>query len=534
MIGPYRRASVMAALLIWPVASQQIMDVWTTTWDKQTLFSYSNRASSPINFTTPGTTSGQAIISVDDTKTFQPVYGFGGSLTDASAKLLNELKESDSDKYDQLLKLIFDPTDGAQAAGFSYLRVPLGASDFSDTAYTYDDTKGDTSLKQFNISAAPSYIFDVLNDIQGINPYIKVHLCPWSPPGWMKDSGNINGGNFLDEFTDEFATYLSKSVQAFEEKRVKVYAVSLQNEPGNSQNSYPTCKISAQQEAKIGLSLRKLLDQNGFKDIKVIGFEHNWSMTASYPIQLMEGAESAFAGVAFHCYGGSVEQQDIFADKYPEKEMYLTECSGIMSSDFWNDLKWDLENLYIGAVLHGARAALEWNLVLDENGKPELPLSKSCGTPCRGIVTLQGKEWTLNQEYYGLAHASKSILPKDQNGPFGTRIAVSTSGSKNLVVNAFVTGRVKSTDWQRYSIIVLNNSDHGTKIQANIAFRGKQATYTFPAGVTTLWWFAPQAEITTSSSAVSANQIQKRRTVLVQVNETQFIPTPDDLFPDSL
>lgn len=57
-----------------------------------------------------------------------------------------------------------------------------------------------------------------------------------------------------------------------------------------------------------------------------------------------------------------------------------------------------------------------------------------------------------------MAQASKAILPRDKNGPFGRRMGVSVGGSLNwaLRVNAFVTGRVNPSDWQRYSIVVLN------------------------------------------------------------------------------
>lgn len=59
---------------------------------------------------------------------------------------------------------------------------------------------------------------------------------------------------------------------------------------------------------------------------------------------------------------------------------------------------------------------------------------------------------------YTLAHASKAIVPKDPGGPFGQRIEVSVQGSlaDELVVGAYVTGRVSSSDWYRYSIVVLN------------------------------------------------------------------------------
>jgi hypothetical protein len=58
----------------------------------------------------------------------------------------------------------------------------IRATNLSSCAvYSYDDVSGDTALNNFNINKAPSYVFSVLNDIKGINPYLKVHLLPWSP-----------------------------------------------------------------------------------------------------------------------------------------------------------------------------------------------------------------------------------------------------------------------------------------------------------------------------------------------------------------
>lgn len=97
--------------------------------------------------------------------------------------------------------LRFLATNGANAAGLTYLRVPLGASDFSANGehptsarvsqrsliagrravYSFDDVDGDTHLNNFDIGKAPSYLFSTIKDIQGINPYLRVHLLPWSP-----------------------------------------------------------------------------------------------------------------------------------------------------------------------------------------------------------------------------------------------------------------------------------------------------------------------------------------------------------------
>jgi len=105
----------------------------------------------------------------------------------------------------------------------------------------------------------------------------------------------------------------------------------------------------------------------------------------------------------------------------------------------------------------------------------------------------------LNQEYYVLAQASRAIVPKDSDGPFGQRIGVSVGGGSagELQVSAFKTERGASadTDWNRYSLVVMNWQDgesggSAAPVTTTIEFRGAQATYDFPVGVTTLWWFA--------------------------------------------
>ncbi|KAI0661979.1 glycoside hydrolase [Cubamyces menziesii] len=496
-----RLSAVFASVLTCavPIFSQQIYDIWTTTWDRSQLFTYNNLSPNPINFNTPGA-KGSADIVINDAQTYQSVWGYGASLTDSSALILSNLKAKNSNSYWKLLKYLFDPTDGANSAGFSYLRIPLGASDFSATVYSFDDVSGDTALQHFNISKAPSYLFTVLNDIRSINNVLRIHLLPWSPPGWMKDSGTMNGGNFLDKYSTAYANYLLKSLQAFKSKGINVYAIGIQNEPENSNPTYPTCIMSPAQEAAIAKTLRSLMNKNGFSSVKIIGYDHNWIDASGYPIQLMNDDSNDFAGVAFHCYAGSVAQQDAFHAAYPKKDIFFTECSGTYGSDWWSDIKWYMDNIFIGAIEHNAHSGLMWNLALDGNGQPMLPGTNSCSPPCRPVVTVNSDgSWSVNQEFYAMAQASKAILPRDVGGPWGKRIGVSVGGNLNwaLRVGAFVTGRANSNDWLRYSLVVLNWDDNvngswkPTPVKTTIEFRGKQATYTFPVGITTLWWYAP-------------------------------------------
>lgn len=60
---------------------------------------------------------------------------------------------------------------------------------YAGIAYTFDDVSGDTSLNHFDITKAPSYVFSAINDVQAVNPYLKVHLLPWSPVGFIFDFG---------------------------------------------------------------------------------------------------------------------------------------------------------------------------------------------------------------------------------------------------------------------------------------------------------------------------------------------------------
>jgi glucosylceramidase len=91
------------------------VNVWITTANgqqkltKQAPLSFS--ASPPANLT----------VTVDPTRTFQAMTGFGGSLTDSSAAVLYSLSPS---ARDAAMNLLFDPATGD---GLDFLRQPIGA-----------------------------------------------------------------------------------------------------------------------------------------------------------------------------------------------------------------------------------------------------------------------------------------------------------------------------------------------------------------------------------------------------------------------
>ena len=117
----------------------------------------------------PGIGSGGTLISVVPTTTYQTMSGFGAAMTDSSAWLLqNEMSAAQRDK---LMRQLFSPTAGI---GLNYLRVPMGASDFTASGfYTYNDNPSggsDDQQDQFSVAHDDAYIVPRLQQARQLNP----------------------------------------------------------------------------------------------------------------------------------------------------------------------------------------------------------------------------------------------------------------------------------------------------------------------------------------------------------------------------
>jgi glucosylceramidase len=179
------------------------------------------------------------------------------------------------------------------------------------------------------------------------------------------------------------------------------------------------------------------------------------------------------AGVAWHCYGGDVSAQSVVHDKYPDKDAYITECSGgDWAPKFANNLVWMVRTLIIGGTRNWARGVILWNLALDERHGPH---TGGCGN-C--VVTIKDDGTIVrNEEYYALAHVSKFVPP-------GARRIASTSGVEGLESVAF---HHAIADFGATTLIVLNTNATPKEFAVRVvdgAFR-----YTLPAGaVATFQW----------------------------------------------
>lgn len=86
------------------------------------------------------------IVIIDRSQTYQAIVGFGGAATDAAGINIVNLNAN-------LSKSIVRDYYGRTGLRYNMLRVPMGGSDFSTHAYTYDDTKAeDLRLEHFKLT----------------------------------------------------------------------------------------------------------------------------------------------------------------------------------------------------------------------------------------------------------------------------------------------------------------------------------------------------------------------------------------------
>lgn len=355
----------------------------------------------------PGATLGAVSLTIDPATKHQVVDGFGGAMTETSAWLLSQLPE---DVRDATLRSLFDPGTGA---GLSYVRLPIGASDFALSAYSYDDVPSgetDPTLARFSIAHDDAVIVPILHRVLEINPRVKFLASTWSPPAWMKDSGTMYGGTLKREYFGVYAQYLVRAVRAYAERGIFFDTLTVQNEPGYSGVDYPTMKLSAADEATlIGEYVGPAFGAAGITT-KILAYDHNWDDTTYATTVLSDPTASRYiAGTAWHCYYGDVDAQRVVHDAFPTKSQYFTECSGEgWTADYAAMLEWNARRIY-GAVHNFARTALLWNLAVDPSRGPH---TGGCAD-CRGIVTidLATNSVTNNAEYDVLATAAKVAQP---------------------------------------------------------------------------------------------------------------------------
>ena len=448
-----------------PAAPSQVA-VWLTMPDRSALF-YRQKVSLRFG----ATTNQDPTIVVDTTQTYQTMDGFGYCLTGGSAQVLSRM---DAASRAALLKELF-ATDST-SLGVSYLRVSIGASDLDAQVFTYDDAPlPDPTLANFSLAPDQTALIPVLKEILAVNPAIKILGSPWTPPAWMKSNNNSVGGSLLPQYYDAYARYFVKYIQGMKAAGITIDAVTLQNEPLNTNNNPSLLMTAAEQANFIKNNVGPAFKAAGLTT-KIICYDHN-ADRPDYPLAVLgdAGAYPYVDGSAFHFYGGPITALSQVHDAYPQKNIYFTEFwtqapSASHQVDFGGELAYHVGNLEIGAVRNWSKNVLEWNLASDPSYGPHTP--GGC-TECLGAVTIDGNAVTRNPAYYNIAHSSKFVRPGS--------VRVATNVPANLPNVAYKTPNGKRC------LVVLNTG--GTLQNFNIQYKGQVvSTSLYGGAVATYVW----------------------------------------------
>ncbi|MGA2974637.1 MAG: glycoside hydrolase family 30 protein [Spirochaetia bacterium] len=362
------------------------------------------------------TESENQLINIHEKIRFQKILGFGGAFTEAAAYTFYKLPPR---ARKQVLSAYFDAEKGN---GYAVCRTHINSCDFSLGNYAYVDDRADTELKTFSVARDEQALIPFIQEAQKTaGKGLTLLASPWSPPAWMKTNNAMNkGGKLKAECRELWARYITKYLKVYASKGVKIWAITVQNEPKATQR-WDSCVFTAEEERDfVKKYLGPALKKAGLGSVKIFVWDHNKErlVERGQTIFSDKAASKQIAGIGFHWYSGDhFEELETFHHLYPDKMMLFTEgCHSHASVGTWDTGEKYAHDI-IGDLNHWTSGWCDWNLILDEHGGPN-----HVGNFCSAPIIADTKTGTLEfqSSYYYLGHFSRFIVPGSE------RVACST------------------------------------------------------------------------------------------------------------
>jgi glucosylceramidase len=378
------------------------------------------------------------VISILPDEKFQTITGFGGSFTESSAFLLNQLSQANREK---ILEAYF----GESGARYSLTRTHMNSCDFSLSNYSYAPVPGDIHLEHFSIKEDMDDIIPMIREAMAISKDgFKIISSPWTAPPWMKDNNDWRGGKLLPEYYETWALFFSKYLESYREQGIDIWAFTVENEPLGNDSNWESMHFTPQEQNEfVKNHLGPRLRDDGHK-VKIFGYDQNRDEELVEWVDVMyDDPEAAqyYDGTAVHWYASTFEY---FPDalqyayhKAPDKNLINTEACVDAEVPRWQDSKWywskeatdwgwdwateERKHFHpkyvpvfryasdiIGCLNNWVDGWIDWNMVLDRQGGPNWA-ENWCVAPV--IVDPEKDEVYFTPLYYTLAHFSRFIRP---------------------------------------------------------------------------------------------------------------------------
>src|SRR6266704_1706946 len=211
------------------------------------------------------TSEGKVYVFVDPRKTFQPLIGIGGALTDAAAETFAKLPAA---QQEELITAYYSADRGI---GYALGRTNINSCDFSSDMYIYV-TEGDSALTSFSVAHDLRYKIPLIKRAMAASGNrLKLFASPWSPPAFMKDNNDmLHGGHLRPEYAHAWARYYTKFIEHYRQAGVPVWGITIQNEPMATQ-TWESCVYQAEDEREVlKHHLGPVMVQQGLGDVNII------------------------------------------------------------------------------------------------------------------------------------------------------------------------------------------------------------------------------------------------------------------------
>lgn len=401
-------------------------------------------------------------LTIDSSRRFQKMEGFGGAFTEASAVTLQKLTP---EKQAEVMKAYFDPKTGL---GYTMGRTHINSCDFSLGNYAYDEVDGDLELKHFSIEHERAAILPMIKEAVRLSGGLKLFASPWSPPAWMKTNGQMNhGGQLKPEYRDVWARYYCRYIREYEKEGIPFWGLSVQNEPEATQ-TWDSCRYSGEEERDfVRDHLGPTLKKEGLDHLRLMIWDHNRDVIYDRAKVVYDDPRAAqyVWGTAFHWYvGDHFDNLSAVHEAYPDKHLLFSEGCQEGGPHIG---EWGVGERYGRSIVNDLNrwtvAWVDWNLILDERGGPN-HVGNYCSAPI--LVDTRTGQVLYQSSFFYLGHFSRYIRP-------GAERILHASTTDELETTAFLNsdGMV--------AVVVMNRTEQALPFA--LKYNGLAANTTSPA-----------------------------------------------------
>ena len=302
--------------------------------------------------------------------TYQKFRGFGGAVTDSAAYMYAQLN---AEQKKHMLDTYFKKDE----MGYRYVRISIDSCDFSLAHYEADGDENDADFAKFSFDRVEQYILPMLRDAEkACGGKLEIMLAPWSPPAYMKTTGERNhGGKVKPEYYTRWAEYICRYIEEYKRRGFHVTMLTLQNEPKAVQTWDSCIWTAAEERDYLRDYLHPALERHGLEEVKLYIWDHNKERAFEWAQTILDArTRPLIDGVALHWYSGDhFEALRMIRERFPEQHLITSEaciefCVYGTGTTLFNAQKYAHD--IIGNCNEGLDLFFDWNLLLNEEGGP--------------------------------------------------------------------------------------------------------------------------------------------------------------------